>query len=76
MHHTVLTFESDFEASPCDAYIVVIDGDLADLPSATASDYERWQWARSKPRGIRWIPLDIKSCKPARAIGSILIDSN
>ncbi|KAK3698123.1 hypothetical protein LTR37_017081 [Vermiconidia calcicola] len=49
------------ERAPADAFIAVIDLDEAqNVPLGTASDYERWKWARSKPSGVDFIALDAK----------------
>ncbi|KAK3703981.1 hypothetical protein LTR37_014084 [Vermiconidia calcicola] len=50
-----------FEASSADAFILIIDSTVGDLPGEDASDYELWRWARRQPRGVKFVPIDVKT---------------
>lgn len=48
------------ESASKDAYLIVLDGNVKDLPPEDASDYEMWKWASRVRKGVMWIPVDVK----------------
>jgi hypothetical protein len=50
------------EGAAADAHLLVIgpDVNVSKMPGAQASSYKVCRWAIEQPKGVRWIPIDVK----------------